>query len=241
MGHEAQDMKPANTKARALLAKLERLSEPANGGTDGEVANAKRKLATLKARFDFNAPDPNCAKDIFAGFKYTRRIGFAAQVFSFRPDEFDIANSVKWAIERATGVPCSFRGGDLLAEATPSTANRLAKLAAHIAENFRALLDKLAKLDGVRAQDRTIFVRGLYDGMMNDGRKVGDKLPNRIAKPVRRLKAKKGTVATAPGLSVHPYTVALGLGRQIRFAAPIEQIAAELERATQPASIPQAV
>src|SRR5580704_3042230 len=112
-------MKPANTKARALLAKLERLSDPANGGTGGEVANAKRKLATLKARFDFNAPAPDCAKDIFADFKYTRRIGFAAQVYTFQAAEFDIANSVKWAIETATGVPCSFRVCVLMTQAAP--------------------------------------------------------------------------------------------------------------------------
>ncbi|MGO8696648.1 MAG: hypothetical protein ACLQVY_02870 [Limisphaerales bacterium] len=231
-------MKPANTKARALLAKLERLADPANGATDGEAAAAKRKLARLKSRFDFAAREQSSAKDIFAGFKFTRRVGSSAHVYTFQAAEFDIANSVKWAIETATGLRCHFRGGDLLVEAAPSTANRLSKLAGNIAESFRALLDRLGGLNGVTVQDRTVFVMGLYDGMMNEGRKTGHKLPNRLARPPKRAKAKKGAVAGAPGISIHPYTVALELGRQIRFAAPVEQITAELERATQPASIP---
>ncbi|MCZ7640796.1 MAG: hypothetical protein M5U12_34925 [Verrucomicrobia bacterium] len=46
--------------------------------------------------------------------------------------------------------------------------------------------------------------------------------------------------AAAAPTRVHPYTIALALGRQIRFAAPLEAIAAELDRATQPALGPGA-
>jgi hypothetical protein len=232
-------MKPANAKARELLAKLERLANPANGGTDAERAQAKRKLERLKGRFDFTAPAPQETGDIFAGLKFKRSIGHAAQVQTFQPAEWDIASSVKWAIEKATGIPCVFRGGDLLAEATPCTANKLAKVALHITQSFQTLLDKLSRLNGVTTSDRTVFVRGLYDGMMDETRETGQTLPTRIAAPARRAKPKKGAVAPPPGLSVHPYYVALPLGRQIRFAAPLEEIAAELERATRPA-IPEA-
>jgi len=230
-------MKPAHAKARALLAKLERLADPANGGTHGEIEAARRKLAHLRNRFDFAAPEQISAKDIFAGFKFTRRSGVLNHVYTFRTAEFDIANSVKWAIETAAGVPCHFRGGDLLAEAAPRTANHLSTIARHISESFRALLERVGRLNGMGAQDRTVFVMGLYDGMMNDGRKTGHKLPNRTAQPRKRGKGKKSAVAAAPELSVHPYTIALELGRQIRFAASVEQVAAELERVTQPAVI----
>jgi hypothetical protein len=228
-------MKPANTKARELLTKLERLANPANGGTPHEVASAARKLQRLKGRFDFTAPAPGETMDIFARLKVKRCIGHAAQVHTFQPSEWDIASSVKWAIEKATGIPCAFRGGDLLAEATPGTANKLAKIALHITQSFQTLLDKLSRLNGVTASDRTNFVRGLYDGMMNETRQPGQTLPTRITARVRRAKPKKGAVAPPPGLSVHPYYVALPLGRQIRFAAPLEEITAELERATRPA------
>ena len=53
----------------------------------------------------------------------------AKWVYSFPPAEVDMANAVKWAIESATGIYCLYRDCDLLAEAAPSTANRLARIA----------------------------------------------------------------------------------------------------------------
>jgi hypothetical protein len=174
-----------------------------------------------------------------SGFDSSRGdTGRAAHVHTFQPADFDVGSAVKWAIEKATGIPCVFRGGDLLAEATPGTANKLAKVVLHITQSFQTLLDKLSMLNGVTTSDRTLFVRGLYDGMMNDGRGIGEPLPSRTAAHVKRTKAKKGAVATSPGLASHPYTVALSLGKQIRFATPLEEITAELERATQLAISP---
>src|SRR5438874_57069 len=46
---------------------------------------------------------------------------------------FDVANSVKWAIESASKIPCFFRDVELLTEATPATANRLTEIADPIA------------------------------------------------------------------------------------------------------------
>jgi hypothetical protein len=231
-------MKPANTKARALLGKLERLADPANGATPDEMAAARRKLHRLKSRFDFSGPAPDETMDIFAGLQFKRHVRRAAHVHTFQAADFDVASSVKWAIEKATGIPCVFRGGDLLAETTPGTANKLAKVALHITQSFLTLLDQLSRLNGVTPSDRALFVRGLYDGMMNDGRGRGESLPSRAAAHVKRPKTKKGAVALAPGLAIHPYTVALSLGKQIRFATPLEEITAELERATQLAIAP---
>ena len=231
-------MKPANAKARALFGKLERLADPANNGTPDEIEAAKRKLERLKSRFDFSAPAAEDTMDIFAGLKVKRAFRRAAHVYAFQHAEFDVANAVKWAIERATGARCLFRGDALLAEVSASFATKLAKLARHITESFNGLLERFGRLQGVTASDRSLFVRGLYDGMMDDGRGAGEALPRRPVSSVPRGKAKKAAVTRQPGLAVHPYTVALGLGRQIRFAAPLEEIAAELERATQPALAP---
>jgi hypothetical protein len=93
-------MKPANTKVRALRDKLERLANPANGGTPDEIAAAKRKLQRLQGRFDFTGPAPAETMDIFAGLIFKRNISRAAHVHTFRPADFDFASSVKWAIER---------------------------------------------------------------------------------------------------------------------------------------------
>jgi len=218
-------LKPANSKARALLKKLQALAER---GIDGEKRSAQKKIARLKARLDFTAPDPAETPDLFLGnFK---RSTTARWIYAFGRNEFDVANSVKWAIESTTKIRCIYRDLDLLAEATPATANKLTGIATHIAHSFRALLAKFSVVDGVSVDDRGVFVVGLYDGMMNEARIAGQRLPNRAG--LRKIrKGKKPSPAT--GLHVHPYTVALSLGQQIRFSVPLEQIAAELEAVTQ--------
>jgi hypothetical protein len=217
---------PASPKARSLLKKLEALAER---GIDGEKISAQRKLARLKARFDFTQPEETAPPDLFSGnFK---RSGMVRHIYTFGAHEFDVANSVKWAIEGAAQVTCVFRHGELLAEATPGTAKRLTDIAGQIAKSFRALIEKFGALDGVTAGDRNVFVMGLYDGMMGETREAGQRLPGRA--PVKKgRKTKQGSVTPAPGLHVHPYTVGQSLGRQIRFSAPLEQITAELAEAT---------
>ena len=65
------------------------------------------------------------------------------------------------------------------------------------------------------------------------------RLPS-LAGVTKTSKRKKRALPAAGGLNVHPYTVALSLGKQIRFSAPLEQIAAELEAATRK-GLPQGV
>jgi len=220
------NLKPANLKARALLKKLQALAER---GIGGEKIAAQRKLARLKARLDFAAPDPAETSDLFGG-SFSRATK-ARRIWSFGAHELDVANSVKWAIESATRIPCLYRNGDLLAKASPGTANRLKEIAVYIAGNFRALLDEFRAIDGVNTNDRNVFVMGLYDGMMNEARDVGQRLPSRPAVTKMR-RAKKSAVTHAAGIHIHPYTAGLSLGKQIRFSAPLEQIVAELETVT---------
>ena len=216
-------LKPANSKARALLRKLLALAER---GIDGEKASAERKIRRLKARFDFSAPAPAETPDLFSGrFK---RSATATPIYAFGPNEFQVANAVKWAIESATRIQCVYRDRVLLAEASAATARRLEGIANHIASSFRALLDKFSTVGGVSADDRGVFVMGLYDGMMNETRNAGQLLPSRPGQ-AKRQRGKKRAASLAAGLHIHPYTLAVGLGKQIRFSAPVEEIAAELE------------
>ena len=85
---------------------------------------------------------------------------------------------------------------------------------------------------GQRLTDRNVFVMGLYDGMMNEVRNVGQRLPSRSC-VTKISKGKKRVMMGSPGLHIHSYTVALNLGKQIRFSAPLEQITAELETVLQ--------
>jgi hypothetical protein len=219
-------LKRATTKARAMLKKLEALAER---GVDGEKLAAQRKIDRLKARFDFDAPAPAETPDLFRGtFK---RASKAKRICSFPQAEFEVANAVKWAIESATGIHCLHRDRDLLAEAAPSTANRLVDIAEHIARSFRELIAKFSGVNGVSVADRNVFVMGLYDGMMNEPRSMGQPLPSRPGVK-RSPRGKKLAASPATNLHVHPYTLAFGLGRQIRFSVPLDQITAELENLT---------
>jgi hypothetical protein len=119
-----------------------------------------------------------------------------------------------------------------LAEAASGTAKRLARIAEHIAHSFRTLIAKFSVLDGVSVTDRRVFIMGLYDGMMNELRDAGQPLPSRPGLK-KRARAKKRALSPATGLHIHPYTLALALGRQIRISVPLEEITAELARATQ--------
>ncbi len=227
------NLKPANAKARALLRKLLALAER---GIDGEQTSARRKIRRLEARFDFSAPDPAETPDLFSGsFK---RSATARPIYSFSSDEFEVANSVKWAIEAATKIQCLYRDRELLAEASSATARRLEAIALHIASSFRALLDKFSAVRGMRADDRGVFVMGLYDGMMNETRNAGQPLPSRPGQ-AKRQRGRKRAAPRAAGLHVHPYTLAVGLGKLIRFSAPMEEIAAELEVALRKCLAPE--
>jgi hypothetical protein len=221
------ELKPATPRALAMLKKLQALAER---GVDGEKLAAQRKIDRLKARFDFDTRGAAETPDLFQGsFKRARK---AKWIYSFPHGEFDVANAVKWAIESATGIHCLYRGCDLLAEAASATANRLAGIAEHISQSFRALVARFSAVTGVSPADRGVFIMGLYDGMMNEMRAVGQPLPSRPALK-RRGRPKKSAVNAATGLHVHPYTLALGLGRQIRFSVPLQEIAAELDGLTQ--------
>jgi hypothetical protein len=224
------NLKPATAAARALLKKLEVLAER---GIDGEKISARNKIARLKARYDFVVPQPDETPDLFSGkFHRARK---ARPIYSFARAEFDVASCVKWAIESATKIPCIYRDGELLTEATAATARRLREIADHIASSFRALIAKFSAMDGMSVSDRAAFVMGLYDGMMNEARTAGQRLPSRAPTRTKRQQKQQKLRAASPTphLHIHPYTLAVNLGKQIRFSAPVEQIAAELETVIQ--------
>ena len=216
-------MKPANAKIRALFRKLQALAER---GMEGEKAVAQRKLARLTARYDFRLPAANDTPDLFSG-RFASSSA-ARRIYSFNSNELDVANAVKWAIESTTRIRCVHRSADLLAEATPATARKLSEISDYIAQSFRALLARFCGLNGVSAADRSAFLMGLYDGMMNETRSAGQRLPGRSPSGKKR-RTRKSPASDATGVNVHPYAIAVGLGKQIRFSAPLEQITAELD------------
>ena len=208
--------KTPTTAARKLFDKLSALAER---GVNGEQAAAKLKLERLKGKYDFTQPDPQ--EMLFSG-KFTPA-SEATLVWKFQPWEMDTANAVKWAIETAAKIPCVFRSGELLAQANAPTSARLKDIAGTIAAGFDTLWAKYAAAPGALPSDRSCFVLGLYEGMMNEAR-------HNQALPIRRVPKLKRGSKVAPGLAIHPYTIAETLGKRIRFCVPIGEIAGELER-----------
>jgi len=222
-------MKPATPQARVMLAKLEALAER---GIDGEREVARRKFDRLRARFDFAGVAEGNQRDLFKGpFKKSRR-GATVTIHKFEPD-CHLANAVKWAIESATGIPCRWQGGKLVAKSDAGTVRRLTAIARTITESFQQLWEQFSRLPGVNHADRGVFIMGLYDGMMNDGRAAGERLPAR-GTVAKAPKGKKGAVVAPAGLELHPYTVALSYGRRVRFSTPWEEIARDIKQLMDP-------
>ena len=220
-------MKPATPKARALLAKLEALAER---GINGEKAAAQAKLSKLKARYDFTAPDKT-TEDLFKGC--FRPATIAQPILTQTTETRDVIDFVKWALEQETGIRCLFRGDQLLAEATPKTAAQLKTIAATITETFTQLWGKFSHAPGVNQADRPNFIRGLYDGVVGD-ETPGQLLPSRIEPRTPKKRTTKKAVGYVAGLNLHPYSVAVSLGKQIRFCVSLDNLNVELEQKINP-------
>lgn len=220
-------MKPATPQAFKLRRAFQALVEQ---GIEGERESAAKKLARLEARYDFTK-DPE-GPDIFNGT--FERSATAVFLSSFGPGDSATAGFVKWAIERRVGIPAVWRyaGWDsqLYVEASSSCMPQLRQIATTIRESFASLWDKFAAVPGVATNDKGTFLLGLYDGMMSDDWQRGKPLPQRSAPRQRKVRARKKALAVGPAIALHPYSVALSFGAQIRLATPVAEIVGALER-----------
>ena len=223
-------MKQATEKHFDLRAKLQAL---ADRGVNGEAVVAKAKLKRLEQAIDFSKPVLR-TEDIFAGIR-PRFTNDANKLCVLSPDDLELAALVKSALEIQLKIEASFRwNGELWARVSKNDADQLGRVALGISESFRSLWFKLSKQSGIYPSDRSLFYRGLFDGCMGEQRT--GLLPNRII-PKIKGKSKKLSVAARPGVSIHPYQVALPLGESIRFSHTLEEINQELAEAIKPKEI----
>lgn len=215
-------MKTPTAKIAGLRDKLLAMSQR---GVNGEAEAAKAKLARLEARYDFTKPILRTG-DLFAGrFSASETARLICEV----PD-LNLATYAKWAIEQATHIQCSFRSGSMLfAEASPKTCQRLETITRTIVDGCTVLWDKFKGMPVAKPEDRTVFLRGIYDGMMDEQKQESEKLPTFASKHTRS-KAKKRDIGRVAGLAVHPYQIGVGLGREIRFSVPLEDVTNQLEQ-----------
>ncbi len=231
---------PATDVHRKLREKLLRLCD---SPVAGEAAAAKHKLERLLGKYDFNGKSAQDAAqaataDLFEQVRVPVSRGKARLLFSFEPAESDIASFAQWAIEKSYSVKACIRSQSdwrtsIWVNANAPAMPELQKVAATIRSQFVTLWETLRKKADVEPTDRRPFMLGLYDGMMDDPRQPGQMLPQRgfaagKRRPKAKVKARKSDRA-APGLATHPYTLAVELGRQIRFCATVEQTTAALE------------
>jgi len=222
-------MKPATQKEHHLRRKL---LELATRGVGGEATNARAAVADLERRYDFSAEIIDTSADIFAGCNYAPCFsGEAHALFEFDAGEEDVASFVKWAFGERFNINGSIRTGRgrsaIMLEAHRADIAGLKQLAEKIRGSFASLWSEFAKAPGVQPGARRPFLLGLYDGMMDDARGQGQALPPVKAPVAKRTKRRKA-IQHAPGLSVHPYELALEMGRKIRMARPLREIAQEL-------------
>jgi hypothetical protein len=212
--------KTATNAARRLREKLAALV--AAPGTPDEGNAAQAKLARLDERYDFGQVD--VAKEFLFAGKFTSSAN-AAPIAIIA--DWPLGAAVKWAIESATGIHCSFNGSELRAEATNGTVKKLSGIADTISGGFNALWAQFATFPTVTQADRALFLRGLYDGMMADQKPLGERLPARISQPTRKH-ATRRAVGYAAGVMVHPYNIAVELGKSIRFNVPLPELKNQL-------------
>jgi hypothetical protein len=224
-------MKRKATKSiRDKLAKLDMLASLP--GTPHEGQRARELADKIRARYDVTAPDQD-RRDIFAGVFLREAANNIPIAVSVDPH---LDNAVKWAIEERTGIPCNFRAGQLCAAAAPATARKLEAIAVQVTGKFAALWAEYESKCVVWPCDYSLFVRALYDGMMNDERPAGEPLQSRGTPPKRRQRKEK---SQASELNVHPYSVAVSLGRMIRIDEPSEAVVAALRERISAALPPQ--
>lgn len=211
----------------------EKLRALAERGINGEKAAAQNKLRLLESKVDFSTPVMRTV-DIFEGIRV--RFAYDSNLLCrLDTSDMDLADFVKWALEEQLKIQATHRlNGELWARVTPNDADTLGKIALGIQESFRCLWYKLSKTSGIYPTDRSLFYRGLYDGMMGNNRE--GLLPTRR---MPKIKGKKNAraIAARPGVSVHPYQIAVPLGQSIRFSHTLDEINEQLAEAIKPKEI----
>lgn len=211
----------STTAARRLKVRLEALA--AAPGTPEEGEAAKGKLERLLAKYDFTQNKED-REGIFVG-NFQKSNDARPVILCGDPS---LANQIKWALEQSTGIPCLFRGQELFAQATPATAEQFKRIAQTLQEGFERLWQSFSTFPTVTPLDKSLFWRGLGDGLSNTPRLQGEQLPKRAVIQGRGRKT-KAAVGHAAGLGIHPYSIALDLGQQLRFNVPVQEVTNQLE------------
>jgi hypothetical protein len=230
-GADCKATKPDKEHAE-FLKLLEALVER---GVGGEAQNAAKKLAHIVHYFDFRKPKAADLKDIFAGIAKTLKTDAEARhLVTFERGDIELASWVQWSVANGLKIETKQRQSpdnwriSIHAHVAIGQLKTVAKLAAKVGKSFASAWHSFQTKTHAPLSDRRVFFSGLYAGMMDDERKPGEQIAPPI---VSRAKAPRGK-QTVGAVAVHPYELAIILGRAMRLDTKPGRIEAMIEQAT---------
>ena len=216
----------------AIRNRRDYLDEMARRGTTHEAAVAHEKLARLEARYDFLAKRTEILDDIFAGWGKLEKSKAVAPLVSVGSGWRDVASLVKWIFKDKFGIASSWRetphGTDLVAGIAEADLGRIRPLAGSLLNDMIAICREFSQDSPTTELERSPFLAGLYEGLMNEPRKIGCIVPGRS--PIARknkLRTKKNTQHQA---ALHPYDIGRETGQNMRINTPVETLCKQLRQ-----------
>ncbi len=205
----------------------EKLSEMARRGTEHEAAVAKEKLARLEARFDFLGAPAEELEDIFAAWPKPKPSHESKPLVTVPTDWQDVGNIVKWIFYDKFGIATTWkvtRGKAVVnAAAAADDLARLRPLAKTLSADIRKICTEYFGGRKTSELDRSPFLSGFYEGLMDESRATGRIVPGRS--PLAKKKKKRTKFSKEPPMAaLHPYDQGRELGKQMRINVPVESL-----------------
>ncbi len=222
-----------------LRRRREHLSEMATRGTHHEKSIAEEKLLRLDAKYDFSPPEEELADDIFAGWDIPAPSQKSCEVLKVKSEWLDVANLIKWMFQDKFQTSSSWRGSpsgsQLMLQARQEDVKRLKPFAKNLQETIVAACEVFSCGRNIRELERAPFLKGIYDGLVDEPRPVGTMMPgfSPVAKkkPLRVRKLKKSEPESGSAAAIHPYDLGREAGKKIRINIPRDQLCEEIRLA----------
>ena len=216
----------------AIRRRRDHLSEMAARGTEHEKSIAKDKLKRLEARYDFAAPADLEAGDIFEGWERPAGSHESHSVLKAKKEWLDAANLIKWVFQDKFKTSSGWRslpdGAELMLDAGREDAARFKPFAKNLHDTIVAACTEFSRGRTVRELDRSPFLNGLYDGLMDEPRPAGTMMPgfSPVAKKKlpRRKKPAKSAAPAASAATIHPYDIGRDVGKKLRVNIPRDEL-----------------
>ena len=224
-----QEKHPATS---AIRRRRDHLSEMAARGTEHEKSIAKDKLKRLDARYDFAAPADLEAGDIFEGWERPARSHESHPVLKAKKEWLDAANLIKWVFQDKFKTSSGWRsladGVELLLDAGKDDTARFKPFAKNLHDTIIAACSEFSRNRAASELERAPFLNGLYDGLMDEPRPAGTRMPGFSPIAKKKLPRRKQTAKSASqagnAATIHPYDIGREAGKKLRVNVPREEL-----------------